>query len=146
MTFWQLIVLEGLLLLAAGMTIAAGIRGIIGASFILTILIGFYRPEEFWKWELPLVMGVGGAVVLLLYFTKKAGESEMITGLAGGIISLVVFGAFLTPFLAFISCAMIIGTGLVPRFGRSQVFWGIAPVLWRTLLGITWIVWGNILL
>lgn len=146
MTFWQIIGLEGLLLLAAGMTIVAGIRGVIGSSLILTSLIGFYRPGEFWKWELPLILGVGGAVILLLYFTKKAGESELITGLAGGIMSLVVLGAFLTPFLAFISYALIIGTGLVPRFGRSQIIWGITPVVWRTFLGITWIIWGNILI
>lgn len=145
MTFWQLIVLEGLLLLAAGMTIVAGIRGIIGASLILTSLIGLLKQQEFWNWELPLVLGVSGAVVLLLYLSRKAGKSELAMGLVGGMASLVVFGAFLTPFIALMSWAIIVGMGLVPHLRRKQVLWGIAPILWRTFLGLTWIVWGNIL-
>ncbi|AHF07468.1 hypothetical protein [Desulfitobacterium metallireducens] len=146
MTFWQLVALEGLLLLAAGMTIIAGIRGIIGASLILTSLIGLFKQEEFWLWELSLLAGVSGAVILLLFFSRKAGKSELITGLAGGMVSLVVFGAFLTPFIALMLWAMVMGTGLVPHLRRKQVFWGIAPVLWRTFLGLTWIVLGNILI
>jgi len=146
LTFWQLIVLEGLLLLAAGMTITAGIRGIMGATLILTSLIWLVKQEKFWSWEIPLLLVVSGAVGLLLYLSRKAGESELVAGLAGGITSLVVFGAFLTPLMALISWALFIGTGLIPHFRRKQVLWGIAPVLWRTCLGITWIIWGNILL
>jgi hypothetical protein len=145
LTFGQFIVLEGMLLLAAGMTIVAGIRGILGATLILTSLIGLVKQEEFWNWELPLLLGVSGAVVLLLYLSRKAGESELISGLVGGMTSLVVFGAFLTPVMALIFWALIIGTGLVPSLRRRQVLWGIAPILWRTLLGLTWIIWGNIL-
>lgn len=145
MTFWQLIVFEGLLLLAAGMTIIAGIRGIIGATLILSSLIGLAKPDKFWNWEIPFLIGAIGGVVLLLYFSKKAEESQWITGLAGGIMSFVVFGAFLTPMIAVIISALFVGTGLIPPARGKQIFWGFIPVLWRTCLGITWIILGNIL-
>lgn len=146
MTFWQLVVFEGLLLLAAGMTIMAGIRGIIGATLIITGLIWIVREEEFWTWEIPFLIGVLIALALLFWFIKKAGKSELIAGLAGGLASLVVFGSFLTPLIALVIWALVVGTGLVPRLQRKQVIWGITPVLWRTVLGIVWIILGNILL
>lgn len=146
MTFWQLIVLEGLLLLAAGMTIVAGIRGVIGASLILTSLIGLYKLDKFWKLEIPLLLGAAAAIIILVYFSRRAGKSEWIMGLAGGIVSLVVFGAFFTPILALIFSALIMGTGLIPQLRSGQVLWGITPILWRTFLGIAWIIWGNLII
>lgn len=145
MTFWQLLVLEGLLLLAAGMTIVVGIRGIMGATLLLTGLIWLARQEKFWNWELPFLVGVSGAVALLIWLSRKAGEGKLITSLAGGVTSLVALGSFLTPVIALIFWALLVGTGLVPHLRSKSVFWGLTPVLWRTCLGIAWIVLGNIL-
>lgn len=146
MTFWQYLVLEGLLLLAAGITIVAGIRGITGAAVILSILIWLARQEEFWTWELPFLGLVCASVLFLLWLSNKAQKSEFMMGLAGGMTSLVVFGSFLSPLIALILWALLIGTGLVKLSGRKQILWGIAPFLWRTLLGICWIIFGNILI
>lgn len=146
MTFWQYLVLEGLLLLAAGMTIVAGIRGITGAAVILSILIWQARQEEFWIWELPFLGLVCASVLFLLLLSHKAQKSEFVMGLAGGMTSLVVFGSFLSPLIALILWALLIGTGLVKLSGRKQILWGIAPVLWRTVLGIGWIIFGNSLI
>lgn len=145
LAFWQLIIFEGLLLLAAGMTIAAGIRGIIGSAVILSGLIGWIRAEDFWNWEFPLLIGVSGAAAILVYLSRKAGEGELIASLAGGISSLVVLGTFLTPIIALMAWVMIMGTGLMPRMTKKQIFWGIAPTVWRTVIGLGWIIGGNIL-
>lgn len=145
MAFWQLILMEGLLLIAAGMTVVAGMRGIIGSGLLLSILTGFLQPEFFWNWVIPLWAGVGGALVVLFYLNSKAREYELLPNLAGGITSLVVLGAFLTPLIALTCAALLVGTGIVPKLQRKHVLWSLAPILWRTCLGITWVVGGNIL-
>lgn len=145
MTFLIYLVIEGLLLLAAGMTITAGIRGITGAAIILSILIWLARQENFWAWEIPFLLSVCTAALLLLWLSKKAKQNDFVMGLAGGMASLIVFGSFLSPFIALIAWALVSGTGLVKLSSKKQILWGIAPILWRTLLGISWIIFGNIL-
>lgn len=145
MTFLIYLIIEGLFLLAAGMTVVAGIRGITGAAIILSILIWLARQENFWVWEIPFLLCVFTAALFLLWLSQKAKQNDFIMGLAGGMTSLVVFGSFLSPFIALIVWALVSGTGLVKLSGKKQIFWGIAPILWRTLLGISWIIFGNVL-
>ena len=146
LSFLELVFLEWLFLLAAGMTFMGGIRGALAATVILSGIVWMKHPTNFWAWERLLLIGVSISLGILMLLIRKAGKSELVAGLAGGLASLVVFGAFFTPFLALLSWALVVGTGLIPKFRVKQVFWGMAPMLWRVVIGVGWIVFGNILL
>lgn len=146
MAFVILVLLEWMLLLAAALIFIGGIRGALAAAFIVSGILWYTHPDNFWQWEIPFLIGVGISIGILLYFVKKAGQSNIVTGLAGGIVSLVVFGAFFTPILAVIAWALIVGTGLIPKIRLKEVGWGFSPVLWRALMGILCIVIGNIMI
>lgn len=145
--FWTLVVIEWLLLLAAAMTFMGGIRGTLVTTFLLSGIAWFTHPTDFWKWEVPFLIGVAITLGILLVLARKAGKkSEIVSGLAGGVASLVVFGAFITPFLALFLWALIMGTGLIPKLKLDTVLWGVSPMLWRVVMGIGWIIYGNLLL
>lgn len=146
MAFAELVLIEWLLLLAAGITFMGGTRGVFAATVLLSGIVWATQPTRFLIWEIPLLIGVALSLAILWWFVRKAGKSELVIGLAGGIASLVVFGAFFTPILAIISWALIIGTGLIPRINTKQILWGIAPMLWRIVMGLGWLVLGNILI
>lgn len=141
-----IILLELILLLAAGMTLFGGIRGILGSTLTLTLINVLYHDlPGFWLWERPLLLGSAAGIIILLMINHKAEESHAISGLAGGLISLVMFGAFITPVLALLIWALIVGTGLIPRRRKQEVLWGFAPPIWRALLGLGMIIYGNFL-
>lgn len=146
MEFWELFVLEALLLLASGVTLVGGVRGALAGTVLLSSIAWFTHPTNFWSWEIPFLISVAIVLGILLLLARKAGMSDNISGLAGGMASMVVFAAFLTPLLALLFWALVIGTGLIPRLRVKQVFWGFAPVLWRALMGIGWVIYGNFLI
>lgn len=146
LAFMILVLLEWLLLLAAVLIFVGGIRGAMAAAFIISGILWYSHPENFWIWEIPFLIGIIVSIIILLYFVKKAGQSNIVTGLAGGIASLVVFGAFFTPILAVIAWALIVGTGLIPKIKLKEVGWGFSPVLWRIFMGLLCIVIGNIMI
>lgn len=141
-----LVLLEWLLLLSAALIFMGGIRGAIAAVFIISGILWYTHPENFWNWEIPFLVGMIICIIALLYFVKKAGQSNIVTGLAGGIASLVVFGAFFTPILAVIAWALVVGTGLIPKIKLKEVGWGFSPVLWRAFMGLLCILIGNIMI
>lgn len=144
--FWELVFLEWLLLFAAAMTFMGGIRGTLAATVLLSGIAWFTQPTNFWNWEIPFLICVAITLGILLFLARKAGDSEIVSGLAGGMASLVVFGAFFTPFLALVLWALLVGTGLIPKLRVKQVLWGFSPMLWRVVMGIGWVIYGNILL
>lgn len=146
MAFFILIFLEWLLLLAAASIFVGGIRGSILAAIILSGILFYKHPADFWRWEVYFLGGLILCILLLLYFVKKAGQSNIVTGLAGGIASLVVFGAFFTPLLAVLAWALVVGTGLIPKLKLKEVAWGFSPVLWRAFMGLLCLILGNIII
>jgi hypothetical protein len=146
MGFIQLVLLEGVLLLSAGMIFFGGIWGTIAATVVLSgINLLFNTATRFWNWEIFLLCGGIVGVVLLLIVGKMANKSQLVHGLAGGVISLVLFGAFITPIFALTLWALVIGTGLIPKNKKSQVLLGFAPTILRLILGLAWVICGNIL-
>lgn len=146
LSFWELVVLEGLLLLAAGMTFMGGIRGTLAATVILSGIVWMTHSTNFWAWEFPLLIGLLFSLGILKLLIRKAGKSEIVAGFAGGLASLVVFGAFFTPLLALLGWALIVGTGLIPKLRVKEIIWGMAPMFWRVVIGVGWIIYGNVLL
>lgn len=146
MNLLQLVILELVLLLAAGIIFFGGIWGTVMATVLLTVLNLFtHNAGLFWRWEPPLlIMGLAG-VILLVISGRIADRSQVVGGLVGGFITLVLFGAFITPIVALILWALIIGTGIIPKSKKSQVLWSFAPTILRLILGLLWIVYGNIL-
>ena len=146
MGFIQLVLLEGLLLLSAGMIFFGGTWGTIAATVTLSgINIFAHDSAQFWRWESPLlVMGLVG-VLLLILIGRIANKSKVVSGLVGGLISLVLFGAFITPIAALILWALVVGTGIIPKNKKSQILWSFAPTILRLILGLGWIIYGNIL-
>jgi hypothetical protein len=144
--FMQLVLLEGLLLLSAGMIFFGGAWGTVVATVTLSgINILAHDEVQFWRWEYPLlIMGLVG-VILLVVIGRIANKSKVVSGLVGGLISLVLFGAFVTPIVAIILAALILGTGIIPKNKKSQVLWSFAPTILRLVLGLGWIIYGNIL-
>jgi len=144
--FIVLVLLEGALLLFAGMIFFGGVRGAVAATFSLSgINFLVHDIERFWSWEIPLLLGGIVGVLLLLIVGRIANKSQVVTGLAGGLISLVLFGAFITPIAAIILWGLVVGTGIIPKDKKSQVRWGFAPTVLRLILGVGWIIYGNIL-
>lgn len=146
MEFIFLVLLEGALLLTAGMIFFGGIRGTVAATIALSgINFLVHNGEQFWSWEIPLLIGGIVGSLLLLAVGRIANRSQVVTGLVGGLISLVLFGAFITPIAAIIFWALVVGTGIISKDKKSQVLWSFAPTILRLVLGIGWIIYGNIL-
>jgi len=144
--FVFLVLLEGALLLSAGLIFMGGIRGIVAATVLLSgINYLVHDIEQFWRWETPLLLGGIIGIVLLLIVGRIANKTQVVSGLVGGLISLVLFGAFITPIVAIILWALVVGTGIIPRDKNSEVLWSFAPTILRLILGIGWIIYGNIL-
>lgn len=146
MRFVQLVLLEGVLLLSAGMIFFGGIWGTVAATVTLSgINFLTHDQVQFWHWEISLLlMGIIG-ILLLLIARKIAKKSQVVTGLAGGLITLVLFGAFITPVAAIILTALVLGTGIIPADRKNQVLWSLAPTILRLMLGFSWIIYGNFL-
>lgn len=146
MGFWQLVLVEGLILLAAGTAFLGGLWGIMSSGLVLSGLNFLnHGKESFWTWEIPLIAGMGIGLLVLYFLNSKAQKSLVFSGMVGGLASLVLFAAFITPLLALLFWALIIGAGLLPRKKRKDIFWGMAPTAWRVVLGIACIVYGNFL-
>lgn len=146
MGFIQLVLLEGVLLLSAGMIFFGGIRGTIAATVVLSGLnFLFHDATQFWSWEMFLLSGGTAAVALLFIVGNIANKSKFVQGMVGGAISLVLFGAFVTPIIALIIWALVIGTGLIPKNKKSQVLLGVTPTILRLILGLVGVICGNIL-
>lgn len=144
--FVFLLLLEGALLLSAGMIFFGGVWGTIAATVALSgINFLVHDIEQFWRWETPLLIGGTLGIITLLVVGRVANKSQVVTGLVGGLISLVLFGAFITPIAAIILWALVVGTGIIPKDKKSQVLWSFAPTILRLILGIGWIIYGNIL-
>jgi len=128
------------------MILFGGIWGNIAATVVLSV-INFlaHNVEQFWHWEPPLLLGGIVGILLLMVVGKIANKSQIVTGLVGGLISLVLFGAFATPIVAIILWALVVGTGIIPKDKKSQVFWSFAPTILRLILGLGWIIYGNLL-
>jgi len=144
--FILLVLLEGALLLSAGMIFFGGAWGTVAATVALSgINLLTHNVEQFWRWEIPLLIGGTVAIIILLAVGRIANKSQVVTGLVGGLISLVLFGAFMTPVSAIMLWAMVVGLGFIPKIKKSHVLWSIAPTILRLVLGIGWIIYGNIL-
>jgi hypothetical protein len=140
----MMIFYEGLLIAAAGMTFISGIRGMVIAGGLVSIINFFmHKTTDFWKWEGLLFLGFSLGILVLIGLDYKARKVRAITGFVGGIISLVLFGVFFTPVLALVLWGLIIGTGLRPNQNPGMLLWSFAPSLCRAVLGLGWIIFGN---
>lgn len=146
MGFIALVLLEGTLLLSAGIVFFKGIWGTAAAVLVLSV-INFLAHDagQFWRWEVPLLGGGLAGALLLLFVTRIANQNQVVNGLVGGLISLVLFGAFAMPVAAIAIWFLVVGTGLIPKNKKSQTLWSFAPTILRIILGICGIVYGNIL-
>ncbi|HBV88971.1 MAG TPA: hypothetical protein DEF42_20560 [Desulfosporosinus sp.] len=146
MGFIQLVILEGVLLLSAGMIFFGGIRGTVVAMATLSgVNYLTHDAAQFWYWEIPLLVGGCIGILLLFIVGKIANKSQIVGGLVGGLTSLVFFGAFVTPIVAIILWALVFGMGIIPKSKKSKVIWGFAPTILRMAMGLGWIIYGNLL-
>jgi hypothetical protein len=139
-----MILFEGLLIAAAGITYISGVRGMVIAGGLVSVInFSVHETTDFWKWEGFLILGSAFGILVLIGLNYQARKVRAMSGLVGGIISLVLFGVFFTPLLALVSWALIIGTGLRPRQSPGTLFWGFMPSICRAVLGLGWIIFGN---
>lgn len=145
MEFVQLFFWEWIILLGAGFTLLGGKKGLwLTGAFLSIINLSWHRPEEFWAWELILLAGVAvGALGFRL--VNRNVQDKVISGLLGGFISLLAFGAFTSPLAALVIWSLIVGTGLIPKLKGKRLIWQVLPTIWRTVMAIGWIVYGNLL-
>lgn len=145
MEFIFLVLLEIVLLLSAGMIFIGGAWGNVAAAVALSgINYLVHDIEQFWCWEVPLLLGGIGGFLLLLVVGRIGDKSKVVTDMVGGMISLVFFGAFITPIAAIILWALVVATGFVRKDKKNKVLRNFAPMILRLLLGIGWIIYGNI--
>ena len=145
MEFIFLVLLESVILLSAGMIFFGGAWGNVAAAAALSgVNFLVHDLEQFWHWEIPLLLGGIGGCLLLLVVGRIADKGKVVTGMVGGLISLVLFGAMITSTAAIILWALAVGTGFVPKEKKMQVFRNFAPMILRLLLGIGWIIYGNV--
>jgi hypothetical protein len=139
-----MILFEGLLIAAAGVTFIGGVRGLVIAGGLVSIInLLVHEITDFWKWEGFLILGSVFGILALIGLDYQARKVRAMSGLVGGIISLVLFGIFFTPILALVSWALIIGTGFRPRQSPGTLFWSFMPSFCRAVLGLGWIIFGN---
>ncbi|WP_407307931.1 hypothetical protein [Desulfosporosinus sp. SB140] len=144
MGFIQLVLLEGLLLFSAGMIFFGGAWGTIAAMVVISGLNILIHPlEQFWRWEMPLLLGGILGVLLLLFIGKMAKQSNVVSGLVGGLIGLVLFGAFLTPMAAIVLWILVVGMGIIPKSQNKHILWSLAPTILRIMIGLGSIIFGN---
>ncbi|MGC7873661.1 hypothetical protein ACPUYX_19380 [Desulfosporosinus sp. SYSU MS00001] len=144
MRFIQLVIFEVLFLFSAGLIFFGGIRGTVAAVAVLSIVnLAVHSLGQFWHWEIPLFFGGLFGVLSLLILGKITSRTKIVSGLVGGLIGLVVFGAFLTPVAAIFIWILVVGMGLVPKSDSRQFLWGFAPTIMRIILGIGGIIFGN---
>ena len=140
-----MILFEGLLITSAGIVFYGGIRGaMLAAGLVSVINFMTHEMSDFWRWEGLLILGLSTGSLVLIGLNHKAKKVEVVSGLLGGLTSLILFGAFITPILALVVWALVIGTGLIPRKSHAKFFWGFAPSIWRALIGVGLIIFGNI--
>lgn len=145
MGFGKLILVESILMLSAGLIFYGGIRGILASTVVVSIM-NFLRPsQDFLAWEISLLIGTGVGIFLLYIVNRKAGKTGVVNGLAGNLLSLVLFAAFVTPILALIIWLLVFGTGVIPRIKGKQIVWSVTPTVVRILLGACFIIYGNFL-
>ncbi len=146
MGFIELILFEGVLIFFAGIIFFGGIWGTVLATIVLS---GFnYRFNEgaqFWQWQIPLLIGGTVGIISLLILGRIANEGKTVNGLVGGVVSLVFFGAFLTPLAAIITWVLVVGTGFIPKDKKSQVIRSFSITIMRLFLGAVFIFYGNFL-
>jgi len=144
--FLQLVVLEGVLLISAGLIFFGGIWG---TSLAMLVLSGLnylvHDAVQFWQWEIPFLIGGTIGIILQLIIGKICNHNNQVSGLVGGLISLVLFGAFLTPIAALIAWFMVVGTGIIPKNRKRQVIKIYSPTIMRLLIGLALIFYGNFL-
>lgn len=146
MGFFQLVLLEGVLLLCAGMIFFGGIRGTIIALIALSAInLLIHQVTQFWYWEIPLIVGGFIGILVERFLGHFANKSQIIAGPVGGLMSLVLFGAFVTPVAAIVLLGLILGTGIMPKIEIRQFIWSITPTFLRLTLGIALIIYGNVL-
>lgn len=142
--FIQLVLLEGLLLFSAGMIFFGGIWGTVGATVVITgVNLLFHPVEHFWNWEIPLILGGTLGVLLLLFLGKITNRGEVVSGLVGGLIGLVLFGAFLTPMAAIVLWILVVGLGIIPKNQNKHILLSFAPTILRLIIGLVGIIFGN---
>ncbi len=145
MGFGSLVLLELLLVLAAGLVIFGGVKGIFATSIILSAInysAGY--PDQFWRRENYLLLGVGCGLLVLFILTRQARRGSKIQGMAAGMASIVLLGAFVTPVMAIIIWALFVGTGLIRKGRKGEFAWGLAPAMWRLVMALAVILYGNI--
>jgi len=131
--------------MSAGIILLGGRKGLLLAGMILSILNLVAHPnQQFWQWEFILIVGLSIGSLALEIINRKA-QDQVFSGLVGGFISLVVFGVFATPLLAIIVWVLIVGTGLVPKTKNLKGIWELMPTVWRVVMGLAGIVYGNLL-
>lgn len=146
MEFIQLVLLEAVLLLCAGIIFFGGIWGTVVATVALSVINYLaHDSAKFWYWEITvLISGVVG-IILLFIIGRLANKTEIVGGLIGGLATLVLFGAFTTPIVAILLWALVIGTGVIPKSKKSKLLWSLTPTFLRIILGLGWIIFGNFL-
>lgn len=147
MGFGLFLIIESIFILAAGSTILGGIKGMIISAIIVSgVNFFFHGIDSFLPWEIPLLIGTAVGMISLYVINRKAKGSHFLSGVVGSIISLVLFGAFITPLLAILLWALIMGTGLIPKPQKRQVLWSLAPTVLLLIYGIGWVIYGNFLI
>lgn len=146
MGFGLLVLWEIILLLLGGLIVFGGIKGILTTTVVLSLinfLVGY--PAQFWRRENFILLGLGFGLMVLFIISWKARRGSKIQGLSSGIATIVLLGAFVTPVAALVIWILIGGAGLIKKGRKGEVFWGFAPSVWRLLLAIAAIIYGNVL-
>ncbi len=147
MDLFRLVLLEGLLIAAAGITYIGGVKGMVLAGGLVSVInFSVHEITDFWKWEGFLILGSVFGILVLTGLNYQARKTKATFGLAGGIISLVLFGVFFTPILALVLWLLFMGTGFRPGPGSGRQIWGFIPSVCRAVFGLGWIIFGNNLL
>ncbi|MDQ7095517.1 hypothetical protein REC12_18170 [Desulfosporosinus sp. PR] len=121
-----------------------GIWGTVASTVVITGLNIFVHSfGEFWYWEIPLLFGGALGVLLLLFIAKLSKQSKAVSGIVGGLIGLVLFGAFLTPMAAIVLWILVVGMGLIPKSQNKHILLSLAPTILRLALGLGSIIFGN---
>jgi len=142
--FVKFLLLELVLLVCASLVICNGVVGMVASGIVLSgINFWFNDPSQVLKWELILMLGIAVGLGGQYFASHKARNAQFSVGLMGGIVGFIVFGAFVTPVLAIVLWLITIGFRMFAGLKKGDMIWGAAPALWRSVLALGIVLYGN---
>ncbi|NLM20807.1 MAG: hypothetical protein GX207_03565 [Peptococcaceae bacterium] len=143
----EFIILEFVLIIAAGTGFLWGAKGIItGAVLVsaLNIFQNYFLVNEFWLWQIIIVGYAVLGLMMNYFFNKRTDELRLVKVTAGSAVSVLAWSIFMPIIPGLLIWALFIGMPLLFTYRNIPgVFY--AQLIFKFIFSTGWLIIGNIL-